>query len=119
MSTSLISIFEVDGVIFQQVIHLDNDSVEILRENNESTGLLFNYKGDIIYQNKTIGKVRLPYSNEEIKTMKFIWDKSGEIIDTGICEKDIECFLKAEVFITKYIIENNLILAIVKTETLN
>lgn len=110
MAMTFISNFKIDDDVYNQFLNLDNDSVYIFKD-TEYTGLEFDYSGCCKYQEKTIGRIRFPIKGE-LDNMFFVLKQSNkdEIkIDTGISAKDVECYLKAEVVITKLLIERMLI----------
>ena len=61
-------------------------------------GLKFDSSTYIYYKNEKIGKLRLPFRHEKPN------------IQVTLVYKDfVECYLDAEVFVTKYLIQNKLI----------
>lgn len=108
-STS-VRIFEFKDDYLNLRINFRTDKTEVFIETN-SIGLVFDSSTNTHYKGKILGRLRLPFK-DEVPTIKFIKygaDSTNEIIDTGINEHSVECYLDAEVFITKYLLENNLI----------
>lgn len=108
-STS-VRIFEFKDDYLNLRINFRTDKTEVFIETN-SIGLVFDSSTNAHYKGKILGRFRLPFKNEvpTIKFIKYGADNTNEIIDTGINEHNVECYLDAEVFITKYMLENNLI----------
>ena len=87
-------------------------------------GLKFDSSTYIHYKNEKIGKLRLPFRHEKPNIQVTLFDsfarqnkdmthKTNEnmetTIDSGVYKDFVECYLDAEVFVTKYLIQNKLI----------
>ena len=110
MNMIFINSFKIDNHNYNQFLNLDNDSAYIFKD-EVYIGLEFDYSGCCKYQEKTIGRIRFPIKGE-LDNMFFVLKQSNkdEIkIDTGISAKDVECYLKSEVIITKLLVEKNVI----------
>ena len=108
-----VGVFEVSGKIYIAMLFFNvDDRVEIFNEDEESIGLIFTSSSKVLFNDNEIGKVRYPCRDEGIKTMKMVLYKEDdveEIIDSDVSRDYVECFIKAERFFTKYLIENNII----------
>ena len=108
-----VGVFEAAGKVY--VSHLffgEDDRVEIFNEDEEPIGLIYTSDSYVKFNDKEIARLRFPFSTDEKQTMKMVLYKEGdkeEIIDSGISKNDVECFIKAELVFTKYLIENNII----------
>lgn len=100
--------FRINKESYKLCIDTQDDHTEVLKE-DKPIGLVFDSSTNIIYNNRQIGKLRFSYSDESTKTIKFILNVKEDIIDTGVSDSLSEAFLDAEVFVTKYLIENSLI----------
>lgn len=110
---SQVRMFDINNRVLALFIDLDTDATFIIDEDANEIGLEFDSGTKIHYKGKVIGRIRLPHG-EEAKNMQYVryhGDNGVEVetIDTGVSERGVECYLDAEVFITKYLIENKII----------
>ena len=108
-----VRMFDVNERVLALFIDLNTDATFIVDEDANEIGLEFDSDTKIHYKGKVIGRIRLPHG-DELKNMQYVryhGDDGVEVetIDTGVSERGVECYLDAEVFITKYLIENKLI----------
>lgn len=106
-----VRMFDVNERVLALFIDLNTDATFIINEDAEEIGLEFDSSTNIHYKGKVIGRLRLPYGKEadNIQYVKYHNNVDVETIDTGVSTKGVECYLDAEVFITKYLIENKII----------
>ena len=106
-----VRMFDISERVLALFIDLNTDTTFIVNEDAEEIGLEFDSSTNIHYKGKVIGRLRLPYGKEadNIQYVKYHNNVDVETIDTGVSTKGVECYLDAEVFITKYLIENKLI----------
>lgn len=113
-------VFTANGKTYVSMLFFRvDDRVEIFNEDEESIGLVYTASSDVLFNGKQIGRLRFPYNKEEKQTMKMVLYKENneeELIHSEVSRHDVECFLKAELFFTKYLIENNIITVPAVTE---
>jgi len=91
-------------------INLETDGTFVTDRKNNEIGLAFSSGTDITYKGKRIGRIRMSF--DDTKNLRFLFDKEDgteENIDTGVNQELVECYLDAEVFITKHLIETGFI----------
>lgn len=116
--------FDIDDDGFGLFLDLNDDSTFVVDEMSNEIGLKFDSSTYIYYKDEKIGKLRLPFDHEKpnihvtlfdsfARKNKDITHKTNEnmetTIDSGVYKEFVECYLDAEVFITKYLIENGFI----------
>ena len=97
---------------FNSMLFLDDDRVEIFTgDNQDSIGLIFTANCGVRFKGKEIGKVRSSYDVEHPTIVMELFGANDEIqvIDSGVSEKRVECFLEAELVFTKWLIGNKVI----------
>lgn len=107
-----VGVFEVAGKVYVAMLFFRvDDRVEIFNEDEESIGLIYTSNSAIMFNGKQIGRLRFPFSNEtQTMKMELFGDNNEEkIIDSEVSKNHVECFIQAEHFFTKYLIENNII----------
>lgn len=116
-----VGVFEVGGKVYVSMLFFRvDDRVEIFNEDEESIGLVYTANSDVVFNGKHIGRLRFPY-NKETPTIKMVLfaslDKGEEqIIESKVSKDHVECFIRAEMEFTKYLIENNIITVPAVTE---
>lgn len=107
-----VGVFDAAGKTYISMLFFrDDDRVEIFNEDEESIGLVYTADSQILFQEKQIGRLRFP-RKEETQTMKMVLfgeDNKETIVDCDIRSTHVEAFIRAELFFTKYLIENNII----------
>lgn len=108
-----VRMFEVQDKHFILLMDIeDDDTTKVINEDEEEIGLKFDSSTYAYYKDKRIGKLRLPFTGEpdNIHFIKYSTETDPEVtIDTGCTKEHVECYLNAEVFIAKYLIENKII----------
>lgn len=119
-----VRMFDINNRILGLFIDLNTDATFVVDENADEIGLEFDSGTKIHYKGKNIGRIQMSFdkvsknlqfikyseSAKEISCVKHgTRDSMETVIDTGIDQDKVECYLDAEVFITKYLIENNII----------
>lgn len=110
---SNVRVFKIEDQRLYLYLNLTTDATFIADVNGNDIGLKFDSSTNIFYKDKNIGRIRLPING---KNLIFIYrkeDGSEEQIDTGVDQKLVECYLDAEVFITKYLVEHKAISLVV------
>lgn len=90
---------------------LDNDSVEFFNRDQDSVGLVYTSNSDIYFNEKHIGRIRLPFGQES-QTLKMVLFTDGDnvvTVDSGVNSSRVECYLEAEAVFTKHLIDNDII----------
>lgn len=100
--------FDIDKNVYILFIDLDDDKTFVVDEDCKEIGLKFDSSTYVYINNKRIGKLRLPFEGEN-KNIHFVKynenSQPEEPFDTGVSDKLVECYLDAEVVVTKYLIE--------------
>ena len=111
-SVTSVRMFDFKDEYYQLLIDLDDDHTFVINSDGKEIGLKFDSSTYVHYKEKQIGKLRLPFNGEKpnIHFVKYnINDKPDTPLDTGISQNLVECYLDAEVFITKHLIETGFI----------
>lgn len=107
-----VRMFDHNERVLQLLMDLDDDHSFVVNEDGKEIGLKFDSSTYIYINEKRVGKIYLPFDSE-VQTMHFtVANDTGEDVprvDTGVSKNLVECYLDAEVFITKYLIDNKLI----------
>jgi len=88
----------------------DDDTTKVVDENNKEIGLKFDHSANVIYKDEHIARIRMSFDDKP--TLRLILkphEKDEKEIDTEVNQNFSEAYLDAEVFITKYLIENKII----------
>ena len=107
-------IFEYQSKIFLLVIFInDGDYVEIFDEKQTSLNLIFDATGNIILNNKYIGRFRQGIGNSDTISAVFNTELLNQgkelVIQTNAVHTDYNGYFIAEEFVTKYLINQGLI----------
>ena len=107
-----VRIFNIGDITYMLVMDLTTDATSVINEDGESLGLMFDSSTNAHYKGKRIGRIRMAFNDEKpnLHFIKYTDDNKEEApFDTGISQKLVECYLDAEVVITKLLIENKTI----------
>ena len=90
----------------------DDDTTKVIDQEGNEIGLKFDHSTNAYYKDEKIGRLRLPFTGEP-DNIQFVHYKNkpeeDAPIDTGAYKEKVECYLDAEVFVAKYLIENGFI----------
>lgn len=89
-----------DAVLFMN----DDDRLEVLdTETGKPTGFVVTASSEVLYQGQRLGSICYGDAPNE-SMLKFLFN--GTPVNTGIPNRDVEAFLKADVFVFKYLVEH-------------
>jgi len=111
-SVTSVRMFDFKDEYYQLLIDLDDDHTFVVNSDGEEIGLKIDSSTNISYKDKIIGRIRRSFDGEKnnLHFIKYNDDKTDDTpVDTGINQELVECYLDAEVFITKHLIETGFI----------
>ena len=79
-------------------------------ENNKEIGLKFDHSANVIFKEETIARIHRSFDDKP--TLRLILnphEKDEKEIDTEVNQNRSEAYLDAEVIVTKYLIENQIL----------
>lgn len=99
--------FEVENNVYELRLFLnDGDYVEVYKD-CETTKLVFDCSGNVLYQDIQIGKLRHPIPKEGENLLLFLNDRIDPI-HTNAPRNHVEAYFIAETFIVKYFCKHQL-----------
>lgn len=111
-SITSIRMFDHNERVLQLLMDLDDDHSFVVDEDGKEIGLKFDSSTYVYINDQRIGKVRLPFNGEPNNIHFVRYNETTEPdapFDTGVSARLVECYLDAEVVVTKLLIDNKLI----------